>query len=149
MPLKLNIGSSKKIGLPNYSSKGASINLELELDTSLASEPEELQERIKSLFQQAREAVDTELFPRDEAGSPPQNGQSTHGHEHRPPAKEQHASEGQIRALHAITNRLQIPLSSLLDQKYQLNQPEELSREAASQLIDELNQELDLFSERQ
>ena len=35
MPMKLNVGVSRKIGLPDYGSVGASCNLELELDSSL------------------------------------------------------------------------------------------------------------------
>ncbi|WP_406699452.1 hypothetical protein V5E97_11345 [Singulisphaera sp. Ch08] len=35
MPLRLNVGVSKKLGLPEYSSVGASCNLELEVDPML------------------------------------------------------------------------------------------------------------------
>ena len=35
MPLKLNVGVSRKVGLPDYGSVGASCNLELELDASM------------------------------------------------------------------------------------------------------------------
>ena len=76
MPLKLNIGSSKKVGLPDYGSKGASVNLELEVDSSLARNPEQLQSQIKTLFQQAREAVEAELFGREPNPAYSQNGSS-------------------------------------------------------------------------
>ena len=35
MPMKLNVGVSRKVGLPDYGSVGASCNLELELDSGM------------------------------------------------------------------------------------------------------------------
>jgi hypothetical protein len=35
MPMKLNVGVSRKMGLPDYGSVGASCNLDLELDSGL------------------------------------------------------------------------------------------------------------------
>ena len=59
--IKLNAGFSRKVGEANYSSRGASVNLELELESSLASDPEKMQEKIRNLFLLARKAVDEEL----------------------------------------------------------------------------------------
>jgi len=47
MPLKLNVGLSRKVGDTNYGSRGASVNVELELESSLVGEPAKLQERIR------------------------------------------------------------------------------------------------------
>ena len=38
MPLKLNVGVSRKVGLPDYCSAGASCNVEVELDSGLQRE---------------------------------------------------------------------------------------------------------------
>ena len=149
MPLKLNIGSSKKIGLPNYSSQGASINLELEVDSSLIGNPDALQEQIESLFHQAREAVETELSRAEETADASQNGQPLNGNGQDQASIVRRATDGQVRALHAITNRLQIDLYSLLDRLHQVGRPEDLTLQEASQLIDELNRDLDQLAERQ
>lgn len=61
MPLKLNVGLSRKVGEPNFGSRGASVHLELELDSALVTEPDRLRDRIRSLFQLVRAAVDEEL----------------------------------------------------------------------------------------
>ena len=61
MPLKLNVGLSRKVGEANFGSRGASVNLELELDSGLAGEPERLHDRIRQLFRLAKESVDNEL----------------------------------------------------------------------------------------
>jgi len=59
--IKLNAGFSRKVGEANYSSRGASVTLELELESSLVSDPEKMQEKIRNLFLLARRAVDEEL----------------------------------------------------------------------------------------
>ncbi len=67
MPLKTNVGVSRKVADNNYGSRGASVNLEVELDSSLIQEPERLQERIRQLFRLAQQAIDEELS-RQQAG---------------------------------------------------------------------------------
>ena len=39
MPLKLNCGFSKKVGEANFGSRGASVNLELEVESDLVASP--------------------------------------------------------------------------------------------------------------
>lgn len=61
MSLKANIGFNRKIGEPHFSSRGASVSLELELDSALLEQPTRLLERIHGAFELARAAVDAEL----------------------------------------------------------------------------------------
>ena len=59
--LRLNAGFSRKVGEANYSSRGASVNVDLELESALIQEPEKLHEKIRVLFAIAKKAVDEEL----------------------------------------------------------------------------------------
>ena len=59
--IKLTAGFSRKVGEANYSSRGASVNLELELESSMIADPAKMQEKIRALFGLARKAVDEEL----------------------------------------------------------------------------------------
>jgi hypothetical protein len=62
MPLKLNVGLTKKIGQPNYGSLGASCHLEIELDPSLLfADLDGFHERVRSTFIACRQAVFDEL----------------------------------------------------------------------------------------
>jgi hypothetical protein len=45
--LKINVGFNRKVGEANYGSRGASVNLELDLDSVLIGEPERLKDRIR------------------------------------------------------------------------------------------------------
>ena len=59
--IKLNAGFSRKVGEANYGSRGASVNLELELESSMIADPDKMHEKIRALFGLARRAVDEEL----------------------------------------------------------------------------------------
>ena len=67
MPLKLNLGLSKKLGLPDYGSIGASCNIELELPASiLADDLAGFHRHVQQAYAACAEAVDNELVRRQE-----------------------------------------------------------------------------------
>lgn len=61
MSIRLNVGCCRKVGEANYGSRGASVNLEVEVDDALVASPSQLQQRLRQLFVQVREAVTEEL----------------------------------------------------------------------------------------
>jgi hypothetical protein len=138
--LKLNIGLSKKIGEANFGSRGASVNLELELSSELAADPDRLKERIRFLFGLAKVSVEEEL-----------NGQATNGHSAAPVSvngnghangrqrdSTRRATASQVRALHAIAKRQNLDATNLVQSRYGVDRPEDLSITEASELIDSL-----------
>jgi hypothetical protein len=128
MPLKLNIAMSRKVGEPNYGSRGATVGLEMEVDSSLVNEPQQLHERIARLFQLAKQSIDAELGCRSANGqhtSPADSGSGI-----RP------ATANQIRAIHAIANRQNVDLLEEVRDRFHLERLEDLSLDQASQLID-------------
>lgn len=151
MPLKLNVGASKKVGEANYGSRGASVNLELELDASLVSEPQKLQERIRQLFVLVRTSLAEELngngqhpapaqhdantdsrSPADGNGANGYNGQRSNGQRPRP------ATQSQVKAIYAIARDQRLDLAQFLHERYRIERPEDLSIKEASEVIDDL-----------
>ena len=130
MPLKLNIAMSRKVGEPNYGSRGATVGLEMEVDSSLVNDPPQLHERIARLFQLAKQSIDAEL------GSRSANGQ------HASPATADSgtgtrmATAKQIQAIRAIANRQNVDLVEELRGRFKLERLDELSLDQASLLID-------------
>ena len=62
MPLRLNVGVSKKLGLPEYSSVGATCNLELEVESRLLeTDLEGFHARVRDAYVACHQAVNDEL----------------------------------------------------------------------------------------
>jgi hypothetical protein len=84
--LKLNVGVSRKVGLPDDGSAGASCNLEVELSSELLRQgPEAFHDRIRNASLAAHRAVDDERA-RLHGRSAPVTGDrpaSVNGHSHR------------------------------------------------------------------
>lgn len=144
--IKLNAGFSRKVGEPNYGSRGASVNVELELESGLIGDPDGLMSRIRSLFDIARQSVDAELAN----GSPdvdrgavsregdPRSGRSTSGRGGNGQQNTRYATASQVRAIKAIGNRQGVDLVRLASERFRVDDLEELTLREASSLIDDL-----------
>jgi hypothetical protein len=125
MPLKLNIAMSRKVGERNYGSRGATVGLEMEVDSSLVDQPRELHQRIARLFRLAKASVDRELAAQTGAS----NGATA-------ALRQRRATENQVRAIHAIAKRLELDVSEEVRTRFGVCRPDDLSLEQASALID-------------
>jgi hypothetical protein len=76
--IRLNVGLNRKVGEPNYGSRGASIHLDVELATGDLEDTRQLRARIRNLYALARTAVAEEL----DGGHSEDTGQG-HGNGHR------------------------------------------------------------------
>ena len=61
--IRLNVGLSRKVGLPSYGSKGGSVNLEIELADL---DHQKLRETIHKLFGLAKQSLEDELGQEEE-----------------------------------------------------------------------------------
>ena len=131
--LKLNAGCSRKVGDFNYGSRGASVNIELELESHLISDPDGIRKRIDGLFDLARQSVDDELNHQTQLtnNAAPNNGNRS----------VRYATQSQIRAINAISQRNQLDAAQIANQRYGVNDVAELTLQEASSLIDELKRQ--------
>ena len=149
MPVKLNIGLSRKVGEANFGSRGASVNLEVELDSGIISDQQRFQERVRSLYAMARHSVNEEL---DLPGEDPaiekpvsgSNGNSAarigNGSPSRPEGDK--ATPSQVRAIFAIGRRQGLDPKAVVLERFGLERLEDLSVREASSLIDDLKRGL-------
>ena len=148
MPLRLNVGVTRKLGLPEYSSVGAACYLEVELDAGLLDDLETFHERVRDAYVACHQAVQDELARLRGLSAPPAVG-PTHGpapHANgtaaggsaAPGRPRKPATPSQVRAVVALARRRGTDLHGLLRDEYGLDRPEDLALPQASALIDRL-----------
>ena len=160
MPLRLNVGVSRKVGLPDYGSVGASCHLELEVDAGLLERDlDAFHARVRDVNVAAHQAVHDELarlhagaqagppeHPRDDPrpddratrDRPETNGrraEAPRGNGDRRTSARA-ATAKQVAALVALARRAGADLEGLLRDEYGVTRPEELTVPQASRVID-------------
>ena len=151
MPLKLNVSLARKIGQENYGSLAAHCGVELELEGSLLQhDPAAFQRHVSNAYAACEQAVQAELAQQQQGetsatsngqalgGNGHQNGNGHHGNGQAESARScaRRATASQVRAIHAIAERLSLDLVPQLRSRYGIERPEELSIAEASELID-------------
>ena len=81
MAINVSVGFSRKVGEPNYSSRGASVHLELELDRQALADDKQFQAEVAAIFERARTAVERELEQSGSAHSESADPAASNGNE--------------------------------------------------------------------
>ena len=137
MPIKLNVGAARKISDEKYGSRGASVNLELELESALILDTAKLQERIRHLFGLVQQSLTEELNARRDGQVQPRasDKQPTVSNGHKQDGTTRLATPKQIKALYAIARQRGFDLKEVLRDRFNLERPEQFTLQQASDLI--------------
>jgi len=159
--LKLTVSFSRKVGEPNYGSRGASVAVEMELDAHTVRRPQVLRRYSRRLFRQLRRLVDEELFAsadhrpkrlavvseasarNSEPGPVTAIAASAHcrpenGNGPGSAGRFRAATAAQLRAIRRLAGKAAVDPDELARGRFGRSGLEELSRQEASQLIDQL-----------
>jgi len=79
MPLTLNVGISRKLGLADFGSVGATCNVSVELDAALLTrEPDAFQRHVRNAYAACSQAVNDELARQTTPGMAAPSGNGVH-----------------------------------------------------------------------
>ena len=143
--IKLNVGASRKVSDNHYGSRGGNVNIELELDSTLALDSTKLQAHIRHLFELARRSLTEEL----QANNEPACVEDSHQHRDGAilngngagnavsVAPTRFATEKQIICIQGLARKHGIPVPELLKQAG-VRMFNDMSVRQASQMIESL-----------
>ena len=143
--IKLNVGASRKVSDNHYGSRGGCVNVELELDSSLALDSQKLKDHIRKLFDLANASLEEELQGTTEPASVEElrhqrnddsfNGNSAGNAVTVAPVR--YASEKQLALIQGLLRKSKIPYQPLLGE-CKVGSFNELTVQQASRMIETL-----------
>ena len=119
--IKLNVGACRKVSDNHYGSKGGNVNIELELDSSLALDSQKLRDHIRKSFDLANASLSEELQSNNEhacAGDSHQqrDGAILNGNGAGHAVTVRYATEKQIVCIQGLARKNGVPVPELLKQ---------------------------------
>ena len=143
--IRLNVGASRKVSDNHYGSKGGNVNIELELDSSLALDSQKLRDHIRKLFDLANASLEEELQGTTEPASaeelrnqPNESSFNGNGAGHAVTAAPvRYASEKQLALIQGLLRKSKIPYQPLLGE-CKVSSFNELTVQQASRMIENL-----------
>ena len=143
--IKLNIATSRKVSDNHYGSKGGNVNIELELDSSLALDSQKLRDHIRKLFDLANASLSEELQSDNEPASAEElrhqrnddsfNGNGAGHAVSVVPVR--YATEKQLSLIQGLLRKGKIPFQPLLGE-CKVSSFNELTVQQASRMIESL-----------
>jgi len=141
--IKLNVGACRKVSDNHYGSKGGNVNIELELDSSLALDSTKLRDHIRKLFDLANASLSEELQSNNEHVSvedshQQRNDDSFNGNGNAVTVTPvRYASEKQLVLIQGLLRKSKIPYQPLLGE-CKVGSFNELTVQQASRMIETL-----------
>ena len=143
--IKLNVGASRKVSDNHYGSRGGCVNVELELDSTLALDSQKLRDHIRKLFDLANASLSEELQANNEPACVEEshhqrdganlNGNGAGHAVSVVPVR--YASEKQLALIQGLLRKSKIPYQPLLGE-CKVSSFNELTVQQASRMIENL-----------